>query len=485
MWNQLLGLLLVPACAALTNLEYDEYPSHTVNCKAVFSDGSSNASIEVGFRSDNSMNPLSDALSFFVLRVSDLDKFDNIFSPEELETQWVEKTYGKIKLKEKYQGKDVFYHKGFPEIGQVVEIPIPTTGVYCAVVTSGGSLRLDFGVTPKHSYGYLPYSEYLKHFHRLVFLLLQVGFWVLVGMTMASKGISSMRQVAIVPRSFLLYLYLPISIFTAVKIGHDRLVNSAARSSRFEVYIHMLGFVDKCLGITTKYLSLLVAMGYGTIYCMGFVGPELRATYRTMPARLRSRCVNLFSVNAVAHFVSVAADKYRQQIVYCLEIWLEFHDNPPNYLASDFVESLSQLIVISMPLVWMVATTFYYVRTWRVVRNYNVDASKPFRLSAVLLFVLPVVLSLVDIVGVLSLAPQKNEVLVVVSFASLVRNENAYFRDMKVRSMRAWVNHSYVILSMLLNYFIWIKDNRGIVTDADGGVYELVKMTVVGDTDYT
>lgn len=485
MLSQLLGLILVPACAAFTNLEYDEYLSHTVNCKAVFSDGLNDASIEVGFRSDDSRNPLSDALSIFVLRVSDLDKFDNIFSPEELETQWVEVTYGEIKLKEKYQGKDVFHHKGFPEIGQVVEIPIPTTGVYCAVVTSGGSPWLNFGVTPKHSYGYLPYSEHLNYSHRLVFLLLQVGFWVLVGITMAGRGINSMRQVAIIPRSFLLYLYLPTSIFTAVKIGHDRLVNSAARSSSFEVYVHLLGFADKCLGITTKYLSLLVAMGYGTIYCMGFVGPELRTTYRTMPARLRSRGVSLFIVHAVAYFVSAAADKYREQIVHCLEIWLEYHDNPSNYLAANFVESLSQLIVLSMPLVWMVATTLYYVRTWRVVRNYNVDASKPFRLSAVPLFVLPVVLSLVDIVGVLSLAPPKNEVLSVVSFASLVHDENAYFRDMKARSMRAWVNHSYVILSMLLNYFIWIKDNRGIVTDADGGVYELIKMTVVGDTDYT
>jgi hypothetical protein len=485
MRSQLLGFLLVPACVAFGNLEYDEYPSHRVNCKAVFSDGLNNASIEVNFRSANSLTPLSDALSLFVLRVSDLDKFDNIFSLKELGFDWLfEEPYGKIELKKEYQGKDVFNYNGFPDIGQLVEIPIPTTGVYCAVITSGGSHELYIDVTPKHSYGYLPYSEYLKHTHRVVFLLLQVGFWVLVGITMASKGISSIRQVAIVPRSFLLYLYLPISIFTAVAIGHDRFANSAARSRSSEVYVHMLSFVDECLGIATKYFSLLVAMGYGTIYCMDFVGPQLPADYRTMPARFRSRCVNLFFINVVAYSVTIVADKYSREINYCLDVWLEYYDNPPNYLAKNLVESLSQLIVVFMPLVWLVATTFYYVRTWRMVRHYNVDATKPFRLSALLLFVLPVVLSVVDLAAVSSLAPQSWDDLDFIH-KYMVRDEKAYFLFVKVRALRAWVSHSYVILSMLLNYFIWIKDNRGIVTDSDGGVYELIKMTVFGDTDNT
>lgn len=374
-----------------------------------------------------------------------------------------------------------------------IKFTVPESGMYCALIAVPPESKLsELKVTMKvkHSHGWLDYGSWV--IYRQLSLGIALGAF-LVGYLFyyilrfkVGRNFQNLNTVSLISKAVIFYVLVP---FEGLLILRWLLLSVSNR-----IYLGDHGFLnfldevliaaDSCFNVYLHYCILLFAMGYGVIYSIG----KTATSFSKMPYSSLKTATILLVSNIVAYllnFIIILSSEY---------VYGTLSDNESLFGSSNgdlsFLLPQALLLVAGLfPIVWLIVSLSLYFRTQKVIANFSgqgdeaterertsTQTSKGFKLSILVIFVMPVFIFTLTfillVVGILKksglLLPSTSVVEdgELTSKALIHLFETTALNSMVYKFM-VWSQLLEVYGSVALLYFIWIRNNNGLIIKAN------------------
>ncbi|KAI5949487.1 hypothetical protein KGF57_004697 [Candida theae] len=385
---------------------------------------------------------------------------------------------GKFKLDaaEGYSVDDSKYWSGV--IDKDIKFAVPTSGIYCVYVAPDQEKPFDFSLPIKfqNHFGNLNYTEYLIYSQlKYVIALAIVLFAALFNYILrfkVGKDFQNMDSISVISKAIVFLILTP---FIAVYI-FDWFVlllrNNFEASYQTSFVLSVLRFFsrlgDSLYNAFTSYAVLLFSMGYGVIYYHNGNSQH----YRLFPQESMKKITALFFLYLVV------------VVLYCLSLQstssnhlVGVQHNTPNGTFSSVVAALVSLFGLS----FYILSVIFYFKTKKTIAAFPPasDAESTdkivsaFRKSFFVILVLPIItgflagviagIFLVNAAGNVPDFPQHTDRDLVYQSALTVAAFENSFKGVVLPIV--WSNWLYFFALIISIFFIWIKDNNGLIVD--------------------
>ena len=454
---------------------------------------------------NDSSVPIPD-IPIFIFPKAQLNKFDTNF---ELSLRygghfWMRHSFQdplNVTVKDEFANDDINYYLGNLETSKfnkdnedrevLLEFNVKQNGMYCAVLNLPEEVE-EFRTKEYvfNSHGFLPYQIYVTLRSQLTYCIILTLLLGLMGSTLYQYGKKytgsegfDFSSVALIPRFFLCFVYLPRYISAVIRYAFYLNANYTQTNFNNEkIFIKILDLVDKLFDITNSYAIFLLAAGYGSFYSglgFGYEKPSSSPTslHTPMPARMWNRGIQFFILNIVSTFLLQIIDKYGENVHLVFDYFEGVVDGEKHINAYYFVVPIIDFLNITFPLIWLYISVVYYFRNLKNIgklspsetnsNKYIAKIAKSYRSSIVPIFIIPLVFGAIYL-GII--IKQVNS-----TGKKFHRADNFHFSlqgeddspDSLVNNptytvLKLWTNYLATLLSMIFTYFFWMKDNVGI-----------------------
>lgn len=473
-------------------------------CRLISKDGSGAATMHVYIdRVESTSNIDKLKIPILIMRASDTDNFtvDYVFEGER-------SPYEKL-IDEKTTTFDLKTKKGAPKIDpsrllndymvpdprdgnthEHVDIvfEVPESGIYCALIAvpdNSGLSKLRLVLNTVNSHGLLDFSSWVIYKQLLYGILVGVALVVyLIYYILRFKvgsNFQNLNSVSLISKGIIFRVLIPLQLLLIFRWFFFFVSNHYAPSEHklLAFFDGLLLWADSCFNVYIHFCVLLFAMGYGVIYDIG----KSSSSYNKIPYSSWRLAKALFIGNLAAltlNFVFRASG----MVLYDKVNFSELALGPTNGGSFQIVTGLLVAVTGIYPIVWLIVSLSHYFKTQKLISNFpatgndagereaaSLKTSKCFKRSILVIFVLPIFVftmtCIVLVVGILRKSSlnfsfaedgrlqNSGEIVRLVEYAAL---------DSRVYKAMVWTLLLEVYGSVALLYFIWIKNNNGLVT---------------------
>ncbi|CAI5758281.1 unnamed protein product [Candida verbasci] len=363
-----------------------------------------------------------------------------------------------------------------------VKFTVPDSGIYCIYIAPDKDKEFSIPVVFKNSYGNLPYSYYMIYSQLKWFILISIAlFAYLLNYILKFKvgdDFKNLDSISVISKGIIFLILAPAILVSIVQWINFFLKNWFVESCSQSFFMDLLSFltelVNHCFNAYTSFIVLLFSMGYGVIYYHNGNSHH----YRMFPQKSLNRVASLLFLNILVMFLYSIAISLQNNKPYVVGIYNSPQQttNQPGPLAL-ILAGLNSLFAI----IWFVLTIVFYFKTKKTIAKFppapneeNTEkVGKAFKRSILALFVLPFVVFLVGgiILGVL----MTNQLKDIPEYPSNTERELLYQSVLEFMLLEKFMNKLilpsiwsawlYFILLVGSIFFIWIKDNNGLIID--------------------
>lgn len=394
----------------------------------------------------------------FIYAFDDFLKFDNIPFPQDWDSLTPHDLIkdGKFGVKVKSDAGPVDYvNAHISADDKSVKFDVKNSGLYC-VYTPPVSPGYEFVIIEKNSGGYLPYIEGINYSQLKIsfVVMLVVCIWLLRDLIRSvGKNFSNLNNISVISKCAVFYVLLPYLVITSFTLICDFALNHMKVKGFLAVSIRSLIDVLRMIfmvGVNT--LLLCFCMGYGVLYYR-----EQTKTFREFP-RSNLKLVKIFAALQLASFSGM---------VFCL-------------MFDEKLFGIAVGVVGGVQLIVFFATLYFAWKTSKhlkefppyptSVENYgekNQSLRTAFKRSLFLLITLPFLGSFIaNIYSAFRTVDSLN--------LDLENVDDKYFQ---YKLLDVWAKDSFfyyiqiatssvlALISLVGVFFIWIKNNEGLVID--------------------
>lgn len=364
-------------------------------------------------------------------------------------------------------------------------------------------MTIDILVMNKH--GYLLYPDYVKYEQGIYFTaiglaILLVYFYSIYSHSKSSDGFNSISSLS---KRFTFGIYLPYMLISVVRLVYYYIQNSNPSTAKAQysngTRVHRdssASFLDLCeefFHYANYHLLMLVAMGYGSIYCSNSTANKKSNGTRVLPSRLWNFALKLILVTIFVITVKHFDDKYSENLFDFLDYLsgaLEVTNKHIN--AYYFISPVIQFVETILPLTWVSISTIYFSRTYSKIDKMKLSGkslqgrvARSFKYSIVLIAVIPVVFGAVYMTFIVwqvsktgrefrsNQRPSFEAYEAAILDELIMRQKMVFSRNFQIQKL--WLENLYILISMVVTYFLWIKDNTGLI--GDNTLYEKIPMS--------
>lgn len=375
-----------------------------------------------------------------------------------------------------YSVDDLKYWSGV--IDKDVKFAIPTSGIYCVYIAPDQEKKTDFKlpVVFKNYYGNLNYVEYLIYSQlKYVIALAVVLFAALFNYILrfkVGKDFQNMDSISVISKTIILLILAPFIVVYVFDWFVLLLRNNFERSDQKSFILSVLRFFsqfgDGLYNSFTSYAILLFSMGFGVIYYYNGNSQN----YRLFPQESMKKITAFFFVN----------------IVVLLLYFLSLQGTSDNYLVGVQQNAYGGKFIVLMGALtslfsvsYFVLSIIFYFKTKKTIATFppasdaeSTDKTvSAFNKSFFVILVLPFITGFLAaiIAGVFMVKaagnvpdyPQHTDRdLIYQSALTILMYENSFKGILLPLVWSSWIYFFSLIISI---FFIWIKDNNGLIVD--------------------
>ncbi|KAG5419344.1 hypothetical protein I9W82_003111 [Candida metapsilosis] len=385
---------------------------------------------------------------------------------------------GKFKLDaaEGYSVDDSKYWSGV--IDKDVKFAIPTSGIYCVYIAPDQEKEFDFKlpIVFKNYYGNLNYVEYLiysqlKYVIALAIILFAALFNYILRFKIG-KDFQNMDSISVISKTIILLILAPfIAIYIFdwfVLLLRNNFETSCQKSFILSVLRFFSRFGDSVYNAFTSYAVLLFSMGFGVIYYHNGNSQH----YRLFPQESMKKLTAFFFLNIIVLFF-YALSLQGTSTSHLVGI-------QQNTLDSKFTALIGGLASL-FGLSFYVLSVIFYFKTKKTIATFPpaADAESTdkivtaFNRSFFVILVLPMITGLLAgiIAGIFMVKsvgdapdfPQHTDRDTVYQSAMAILVYENSFKGILLPIV--WSNWLYFFALIISIFFIWIKDNNGLIVD--------------------
>lgn len=385
---------------------------------------------------------------------------------------------GKFKLgaAEGYSVDDLKYWSGI--IDKDVKFAIPTSGIYCVYIAPNQEKEFDFKlpVVFRNYYGNLNYSEYLiysqlKYVIALAIILFAALFNYILRFKVG-KDFQNMDSISVISKTIILLILAPfIAVYIFdwfVLLLRNNFEGSHQKSFVLSVLRFFSQFGDALYGAFTSYAVLLFSMGFGVIYYYNGNSQH----YRLFPQESMKKITAFFFLNIIVLLLySLSLQGTSQN--YLVGVQQNAFDGKFTALFG----ALASLFALS----YYILSVIFYFKTKKTIATFPPasDAESTdkivsaFNKSFFVILVLPFITTL--LAGIVAGIFMVNSAGNVPDFPQHTDRDTIYQSALTILVFEnsfkgvllpiVWSNWIYFFALIISIFFIWIKDNNGLIVD--------------------
>lgn len=473
-------------------------------CRLISKDTSGTATMHLYIDKIDSTSEIEKIkIPILIMRASDTDNFtlDYVFEGEKppyekliddktttfkLETKKDAPKIDQSRLLNDYMVADPRDGKAHEHVDIIFDVP--ESGIYCALIAvpeNSGLSNLKVVINSVNSHGLLDFAGWVVY--------KQLIYGILVGLALVAyliyyilrfkvgSNFQNLNSVSLISKGIIFRVLIPLQVLLIVRWFFFFVSNhySPSEHKLLAFFDGLLLWADACFNIYINFCILLFAMGYGVIYSIG----KGSSSYNKIPYSSWRLAKVLFVGNLVAltlNFVFRASGIIQYDKVQFAELAM----GPMEGRSFKLIPEILLLLNGVFPIVWLIVSLSHYFKTQKLIANFpgngndvgereiaSSKTSKCFKMSILVVFVMPIFVftmtSIVLVVGLLrksSLNFSFGQDGRIENSGELVRLMEYAALDSKIYKSMVWSLLLEVYGSVALLYFIWIKNNNGLVT---------------------
>ncbi|RLV90613.1 hypothetical protein JA1_004452 [Spathaspora sp. JA1] len=370
-----------------------------------------------------------------------------------------------------------------------VKFVVPETGIYCVYIAppvDQGILDIKVPVQFKNEYGNLSYTYYKIYTDLRVTIILGIILFAVLFhhiLKLIDKDFNNLNKLSIISKGIIFYVLGPYITVVILSCGCLFILNNISSSSQGSVFVGKLSsLINVCFNCYIQFVFLLFTMGYGVIYYHNGQSNQ----YRMFPQKQLSRAFGLLIANIFFYILLLIFDSPSStKMPYLHGVLTSSSDSGPN---SGILLALNFILFI-YSLFWFIAPIVYYFKTKKLIASFPPSSGggtesnssdrvvRAFRLSIWIIIGVPFVVALVAAFFIISniqesatTAPRlppptsKDREIVYHSLISFWSLEILELQSGVVAAL-ARASIVYVFILVISMFFIWVKDNNGLVVD--------------------
>lgn len=366
---------------------------------------------------------------------------------------------------------------------------VPESGIYCALIAipdNSGLSKLEVAISAVNSHGLLDFAGWVIYKQLIYGILMGLGlvayliYYIL--RFKVGNNFQNLNSVSLISKGIIFRVLIPLQLLLIVRWFLFFVSNHYAPSEHklLALFNGLLLWADACFNVYIHFCILLFAMGYGVIYNIG----KGLSSYNKIPySSFRLAKVLLIGnlANLTLSFLFQASGMSEYNKLHFTELVLE-----SSMGGGSFQILIWLLLVISgiFPIVWLIVSLSHYFKTQKLIANFpgngndagerevaSSRTSKCFKRSILVIFVMPIFVftmtCIVLVVGMLrksSLNFSFEQDGKIENSGEIVRLMEYAALDARIYKSMIWSLLLEVYGSVALLYFIWIKNNNGLVT---------------------
>lgn len=384
-------------------------------------------------------------------------------------------------------------------------LDITTSGIYCIYIAPPieGVISLSLPVKFTNGNGYLSALNYMaysqqKYFAIVGTLIFGYLFYYILRFKVG-KDFKSMDTISIISKAVIFFALLPFILCTILQLVFGFLENNFSFNAFHGYFFKLLKLVGVWLNLTfssfISFLILLFCMGYGVVY----YHEANSRNYRILPEKQRKLAFGLlisdFAISTLCVLFSIAGFEGASRSGGPKAAYPYLVDDDAIFLPSPYVlgggllqsiYTLTYGLNFSFPTIWYGMSIYHYFQTKKVISKFppipngesdsNEKIISSFRKSILVIFVLPSVVMTI-LLGVLMvdltkrMEPINGKIyadnadrpkVLELAIAMLL---TAFQLSSSTMLPLLWSAAASFFLKIVCLFYIWIKDNNGLVVD--------------------
>lgn len=380
-------------------------------------------------------------------------------------------------------------YNGYIDSTKDVEFIVPQSGIYCVYIgelnDDNNKKDVEVPVDFKNSYGNLDYPSYMFYWqlkYTIFFSIVLFGYlFNYILRFKIGEDFKNLDSISVISKAIIFWVLIPhimLNIYYWILLAFKNNFISSSQNSFFVNWATFFSeFIVQAYGIYTHGLLLLFSMGYGVIYYHNGDSHH----YRMFPQKTFTKIlVFLFIYLIITYLYLLLMNHPSEKYPFLAGFGnLSLADDKSSKWSSIF-GGLSGLF----SLILFILTMYNYFQTKKTIAKFPPSSNdsdstqkvvSAFRKSILIFLVLPIVIVLIGaIIGGINMfkklsdinlpTPPSSDIPVedyqsVINFYAL---ENTFGTLVEPILISSWI---YFFTAVISIFFIWIKDNNGLIID--------------------
>lgn len=373
-------------------------------------------------------------------------------------------------------------YNGYIDSSRDAEFIVPQSGIYCVYIGKVEDAKVSIPVDFKNSYGNLDYPSYMVYSQMKWVIIFAIALFAYlfnyILQFKVGEDFKNLDSISVISKAIIFWVLIPYIMVYIYQWALFFLKNNFISSSQNSMLVgwatFFSEFITQTYSIYTSGLLLLFSMGYGVIYYHNGNSHN----YRMFPQKTFSKVIAFFVVYVLIMYIFLLLASHRSDQYPYLSGFgnLSLFDEKSSTWTSVFGSLAGLFSMITFGL-----TMYNYFQTKKTIAKFPPSANdsnstervgSAFRKSIIIFLVLPIIVFFIGgLIGAISSVkklvkdiPQQpsdrfEDYQSVIIFFSL---ENTFAGVMEPMLISSWV---YFFTAVIAIFFIWIKDNNGLIID--------------------
>lgn len=423
----------------------------------------------------------TDLLNF--TNLPNVEKYFDDYAKHEISDSLFDENNSKFNLKvaSDFKIDDAKLYNGYTDANKNVEYIVYDTGIYCVYIGKLEDKKIHVPVVFKNSYGNLTYIEYTVYSQMKYVIVLATGLFIyLLNYILKFKvgrDFKDLDSVSVISKAVIFLVLLPfILVNSYIWIGAF-LENNFFDSSKDAMLMNLAKqgaqFLSIAFNTYTICILLLFSMGYGVIYYHN--GNSHR--YRLFPHQTFVRIVGFFVTNLVVIYIYLLLLNGAKSDTPFLTGFEQLEPPSSGSAILNFFAGLTGLFSIT----WFILIVYFYFRTKKTISLFPPDPNDEdstqrvvlaFKRSIFIILVLPIIVMFIAgfiiaskvVSGITDSLPDfpSGDTANYDSVIQILALEKSMQVAVLPMLLSNWI---YFFAAVIGLFFIWIKDNNGLIID--------------------
>ena len=441
---------------------------------------------------DGSKLPQDFKLPTLIFHYTDLLNFTNLPNVEKYFDDYAkhqisdslfddDKSKFNLKVASDFQIDDAKLYNGYIDTNKNVEYIVYDTGIYCVYIGKLEDKKIDIPVVFKNSYGNLTYIEYTIYSQMKYFIVLAIILFIyLLNYILkfkVGKDFKDLDSVSVISKAVIFLVLFPFILVNSYMWIGSFLENNFFDTSKDSMLMNLAKqgaqFLSIAFNTYTICILLLFSMGYGVIYYHN--GNSHR--YRLFPHQTFVRIVGFFVTNLVVIYIYLLLLNGSKSDTPFLTGFDQLEPPSSGSAVLNLFAGLTGLFSIT----WFILIVYFYFKTKKTISHFppnpnDEDSTQrvvlAFKRSILIILILPIIVMFIAglitasrvVRGIADSLPDYPSGDTV-NFDSVIRML-ALEKSMEVAVLPLLISNWIYFFSAVIGlFFIWIKDNNGLIID--------------------